>query len=316
MEYRPLGNTGLRVSALAYGGSSLGSAFRSIDQAEGIRSVHAAVDLGINLIDTAPYYGATTAESVLGKALRGVSRDRYYLATKVGRYGPEPADFDFSAKRVTRSVDESLARLGVDYVDFLQVHDIEFGYLDQIVSETIPALKGLKALGKTRFVGISGLPLVMFQRVLSRVEVDQVQSYCHFCLNDTSLADLLPELTSKQLAVFNSAPLAMRLLSDEGAPPWHPAPLALRAKCTEAAAHCRSRGENLSELALQFSVSDGRIPTTIVGTANPANVARNIQTIQKPLNRELLAEVQAILAPVRNLTWHSGRPENNALNQE
>jgi len=312
MEYRVLGRTGLKVSALAYGGSSLGSAFRSINEAEGIRSVHVAVDRGINLIDTAPYYGATTAETVLGKALRSVPRDKYYLATKVARYGPDIRDFDFSAARVTRSVDESLARLGVDYIDFIQVHDMEFGDVRQIVDETIPALQKLKVTGKIRFVGISCLPIPLFRRVLDQVDVDQIQSYCHFCLNDTSLADLLPYLNAKQLAIFNSAPLAMRLLSNEGAPAWHPAPAQLRAKCAEAAAHCRSRGSDLSKLALQFSVSDPRIPTTILGTANPANVEQNLRTIEEPLDRELLAEVQAILAPVHNMTWPSGRPENNS----
>ena len=314
MHYRTLGRTGLEVSALAYGGSSLGSAFRSVNEADGIRSVHVAIDRGINLIDTAPYYGKTTAETVLGKALRTVARDRYYLATKVARYGPTQELFDFSAARVTRSVDESLARLGVDYVDFIQVHDMEFGDVDQIVHETIPALQKVKAAGKARFVGITCLPLPLFRRVLDRVsndQVDQIQSYCHFCLNDTALADLLPYLAARQLAVFNSAPLAMRLLSTEGPPAWHPAPAALRAKCAEAAAHCRSRGADLSKLALQFSVSDPRIPTTILGTANPANVEQNIRTIEEPIDLTLLAEVRAILAPVHNLTWPSGRPENN-----
>jgi len=314
MEYRTLGRTGLNVSALAYGGSSLGSAFRSINEAEGIRSVHVALEHGINLIDTAPYYGATTAETVLGKALKTVPRETYYLATKVARYGAQIADFDFSAARVTRSVDESLARLSVDYVDFIQVHDMEFGNVGQIVSETIPALQKIRAEGKARFVGITCLPVPLFRRVLDLVrpgDVDQIQSYCHFCLNDTALADLLPYLAAQQLAIFNSAPLAMRLLSDEGPPAWHPAPPALRAKCADVAALCRARGTSLSKLALQFSVSDIRIPTTIVGTANPANVLENIRTIAEPLDRELLAEVIAILAPVHNLTWPSGRPENN-----
>jgi L-galactose dehydrogenase len=312
MDYRVLGRTGIKVSALAYGGSSLGSAFRSVDENEGIRSVHVAIDSGINLIDTAPYYGATTAETVLGKALRSVPRDRYYLATKVARYGPEIGDFDFSAPRVIRSVDESLARLGVDMIDFIQVHDIEFGSIDQIVHETIPALQQLKTSGKVRFVGISGLPVSLLRRVLDQTDVDQIQSYCHFCLNDTSLLDLLPYLEAKQLAVFNSAPLAMRLLSNEGPPAWHPAPLLLRQKCAEAAAFCRAQGSDLSKLALQFSVSDPRIPTTILGTANPSNVERNLRTIAEPIDRELLSQVQAILAPVHNLTWPSGRPENNS----
>ena len=311
MHYRTLGATGVKVSALAYGGSSLGSAFRAIDETEGIRSVQIALDHGINLIDTAPYYGATTAETVLGKALKTVARDRYILATKVARYGPDLADFDFSAARVTRSVDESLARLGVDYVDFIQVHDMEFGNLDQIVNETIPALRAVQAAGKARFVGISCLPVRLFRHVLDRVVVDQIQSYCHYCLNDTALADLLPYFQTKGVGIFNSAPLAMRLLSTEGPPDWHPAPGALRTACAQAAALCHSRGTDLGKLALQFAMANPEIHTHIVGTASPARVMQNLADAAAPLDQELLAEVLGILAPVHNLTWSSGRPENN-----
>lgn len=311
MEYRPLGRTGLKVSALAFGGSSLGSAFRPIDESEGIRAVHVALDHGINLIDTAPYYGATRAETILGKALRGIARDRYYLATKVARYGPEQKDFNFSAERVIASVDESLARLGVDHVDFIQVHDIEFGDLEQIITETIPALRRVQQAGKARFVGISCLPVRLFRAVLDRVPVDQVQSYCHYCLNDTALAELLPYLRAKGVAIFNSAPLAMRLLSDDGPPAWHPAPAALRAKCSEAAALCRARGASLGRLALQFALANPALPTHIVGTASPARMLENLRDAAAPPDEELLREVLAVLAPVHNLTWPSGRPENN-----
>jgi len=311
MQYRTLGKTGLKVSALAFGGSSLGSAFRAIDEGEGMRAVRVALDHGVNLIDTAPYYGATKAETVLGKALKGVPREKYYLATKVSRYGPEQKDFDFSATRVTASVDESLARLGLDYVDFIQVHDMEFGNIEQIVGETIPALQRMKAAGKARFVGVSCLPLKLFRQVLDRVEVDQIQSYCHYCLNDTSLADLLPYLEKKGAAIFNSAPLAMRLLSDEGPPAWHPAPEQLRAKCAEAAALCRARGADIGKLALQFSLANPAIHTNIVGSANPARMLQNIRDIEEPMNQALLADVLKILAPVRNLTWPSGQKENN-----
>src|SRR5215210_5410444 len=133
MKYRKLGDTGLDASILAFGGSSLGGEFGKIDESKGIRAVHVAIENGINLIDTAPYYGRTTAEMVLGKALRGIPREKYLPATKVGRYGKEQNDFDFSAERVTRSLDESLKRLGVKYVDFIRVHDLEFGSIDQIV---------------------------------------------------------------------------------------------------------------------------------------------------------------------------------------
>lgn len=311
MQYRVLGATGVKVSALAYGGSSLGSEFRPIDEAEGIRSVHVALDHGINLIDTAPYYGRTTAETVLGRALKGVSRDRYVLATKVARHGKTAADFDFSAAAVKRDVDASLARLGVDHVDFIQVHDMEFGSIEQIVTETIPALREVQRAGKARFVGITCLPVRLFRQVMDRVAVDQIQSYCHYCLNDTALADLLPYFREKNVGVFNSAPLAMRLLSNEGPPDWHPAPAAVKQKCAEAAALCRACGTDLGRLALRFAMENPAIHTHVVGTASPRRVLENIADAESPLDRDLLAAVRAILAPVHNLTWPSGLPENN-----
>jgi L-galactose dehydrogenase len=313
MKYRSLGNTGLNVSVLGFGGSSLGSVFRPIDENEGIRAVRLAIEHGINLIDTAPYYGLTRAETVLGKALRGVPRESYHLATKVGRYGDGSENFDFSAERTLRSVDESLQRLGVDFVDFIQIHDIEFGSIDRIVEETIPALHRIREAGKARFIGITGLPLGLFPIVLDRAEVDQIQSYCHYCLNDTSLTDLLPCLNERGIAVFNSAPLAMRLLSDGKPPDWHPAPKVLREKCAEAAVHCRERGSSLAKLALQFSVANPEIPVTIVGTANPESVVRNVHDIEDPIDEELLTEVLQILRPVHNLTWPSGLPENQTV---
>jgi len=311
MEYRTLGNTGLQVSVVGFGGSSLGSPFRPIDENEGIRAVRVALDHGINLIDTSPFYGLTRAETVLGKALKGISRDRYYLATKAGRYGYKVRDCDFSAARVTRSVEESLDRLGVEYVDFIQVHDMEFGDLRQIVEETIPALQKVKEQGKARFVGVTGLPLRLFRHVVDRVPVDQIQSYCHYCLNDTALADLLPYLREKGVGIFSSAPLAMRLLTVAGPPDWHPAPKEVRDCCRQAARFCADRGADLAKLALQFSVAHPGIHTTLVGTASPERIAVNLRQIEEPMDAELLRQVQAILEPVHNVTWPQGRPENN-----
>jgi L-galactose dehydrogenase len=311
MEYRTLGKTGIKVSKLAFGGSSLGSVFRSVAEEDGIRTVHAALDHGINLIDTAPFYGLTKAETVLGKALKGVARERYMLATKVGRYGYKQEDFDFSAARVTASIDESLERIGCGHIDFIQVHDMEFGDINQIVRETLPALREAQRLGKVRFVGITCLPTRLFKEVMDQADVDQIQSYCHYALNDTALADILPDLMKKQVGVFNSAPLSMRLLTQEGPPEWHPAPAGVKAKCAEAAAYCAAHGADLAKLALQFSVAHPEIHTTIVGTANPDRILENIRQIEEPIDQALLAKVQEILKPIHNITWTSGRPENN-----
>ena len=311
MEYRTLARTGLKVSKLAFGGSSLGSVFRSVAEEEGVRTVHTALDHGINLIDTAPYYGETKAETVLGKALKGVARDRYLLATKVCRFGPEIKDFDFSAARVMSSIEESLQRLGVDHIDFLQVHDMEFGDLNQIIHETIPALREAQRQGKARFIGVTCLPVRLFKEVMDQIDVDQIQSYCHYGLNDTALANILPYLKEKGVGIFNSAPLAMRLLTQEGPPSWHPAPPEVVAQCAKAAAYCASIGADLAKLALQFSVAHPDIHTTIVGTANPNRMLENIRQIEDPLDLDLLAKVQEILQPIHNKTWLSGRTENN-----
>lgn len=308
MIYRSLGKTGLRVSALSYGASPLGSVFREIDEAEGIRTVHTAIDLGINFIDVSPYYGITRAETVLGKALATLPRDSYLLATKVGRYGKD--EFDFSAARVKRSVDESLQRLGVDVIDLIQAHDIEFGDLDQVVEETLPALRELRDAGKVRFIGITGYPLKSFRYVLDRTEVDTVLSYCRYSLNDTALAELIPYLQAKEIGIISASPLSMGLLTHRGAPEWHPAPAELKAACARAAEHCAARGADVSRLALQFAVANEAIATTLVGTANPENLKKNAAWIEEPLDEELLAEVQQILAPVRNTTWLTGRVEN------
>ena len=311
MQYRPLGQTGLQVSFLSYGASPLGSVFRDVDESEGIRTVHTALDLGINFIDVSPYYGLTKAETVLGKALKGIARDRYILATKVGRYGDDSSGFDFSAARVTQSIEESLQRLGVDHVDLIQCHDIEFGDLNQIIEETLPALEKVVAAGKARFIGITGYPLKVFRDVLSRASVDTILSYCRYSLNDTSLEELLPFLSEAGTGIISASPLSMGLLTNRGTPEWHPAPDELKLACAQAAQHCRERGADISEIALQFSLANPRIATTIVGTANPENIRKNVEWSQNAPDAQLLAEVREILRPVQNLTWSSGKAENN-----
>ncbi len=311
MEYRVLGKTGLKVSVLSYGASSLGSVFRRVTEADGIRAVHAALDLGINFIDVSPFYGLTVAETVLGKALKGVPRDKYFLATKVGRYGYKMEDFDFSARRVTASVDESLARLGVDVIDVIQCHDIEFGSLDQIVEETIPALRRLQEQGKVRFVGITGLPLKIFTYVADRAEIDTILSYCRYELNDTGLADLAPYLQAKNIGIINASPLGMGLLTQKGGPDWHPAANKIKQACAQAAEYCAGHGVDIAQLAIQFSLANPDFATTLVGTASAENIEHNIKWLETPIDQELLAGVLKILQPIHNQTWPSGRPENN-----
>jgi L-galactose dehydrogenase len=265
--------------------------------------------LGLNYFDTAPFYGLGRSEIELGRGLAGVPRETYCVATKVGRYGLE--DFDFSAARVTASIDQSLARLGLDHVDLLQVHDLEYGDLNQIVEETLPALFALREAGKCRFVGITGLPLVIFSRVLSRCQVDTILSYAHYTLADNSLEALLPYFAEHGVGVINASPLAQGLLTAQGPPDWHVADPALRAGCRRATAWCAEQGLDPARLALWFSLAEPRLATNLVSTARPANLARNVAWAEEQPDWEVVAQLREVLAPIHNWSWPTGRIENN-----
>lgn len=308
MQFRPLGNTGIEISWLSYGASSLGQEFRPVDLNEAIRSVHVALDLGMSFIDTSPYYGRGLSECLLGVALRGVPRDRYYLGTKLGRYAP--AHFDFSARRVMESVDISLERMGVDYLDVILCHDIEFVEMRQIVEETLPALEKIRQQGKARFIGVSGYPMNIFRYVLERARLDVILSYNHYTLQNTMLADLVPYLKQNNVGIMNAAPFSARLLTNSPLPAWHKSTEEVRAICRRAAEHAASRGVDIAQLALQYSIAHPEMTTCIVGSANPENVRKWVQWSEQPIDQQLLAEVLDILRPIHNWYYPEGRPEN------
>lgn len=313
MIRRPLGSTGLQVSVLGFGASSLGSVFRSVTLADAIATVHAALEGGINFIDVSPSYGETLAELRLGRALEGVPRDSYILATKIGSYSEPRGDYDFSRASTERSVEHSLKRLGVDHIDLIQCHDIEFADHDQIVEETLPALQRLKEQGYVRHIGITGLPLGIFRSILDRVPrgtVETILSFCHYELNNTALADLFPYLQEKGVGIINASPTGMGLLTRRGAPEWHPSTPGIQAGCRRAVEHCNARGVDIVQLAVQFACDDERIASTLVGTANPQNIRDNIRYLSEPIDRQLLAEVLEILEPIRNHNFTRGLPQH------
>jgi aryl-alcohol dehydrogenase-like predicted oxidoreductase len=309
MEYRELGKTGLKLPVLSFGASSLGQEFRPVDLGESLEAVHAALDVGMNFIDTSPFYGRGMSEVMLGVALRGVPRDRYILGTKLGRY--DKAHFDFSAKRVVESVDVSLHRMGVDHLDICLCHDIEFVDMSQIVEETIPALRQLQDQGKVRFVGISGYPMKAFRYVLDRTDLDVVLSYNHYTLQNTMFGDLVPYLKEKGVGIMNAAPFSARLLTNAPLPAWHKATPEVRAVCRKAAEHCEAHGVDLAQLALQFSIANPDMTTCVTGSANPDRVREWARWAEQPLDQQLLQEVLDILKPIHNWFYIEGRPENN-----
>jgi aryl-alcohol dehydrogenase-like predicted oxidoreductase len=310
METRLLGRTGLKLPALSFGASSLGQEFRSVTLDEALQSVRVALDCGLNFIDTSPFYGRGLSEVLLGVALRGVPRDSFKLCTKLGRY--DLNHFDFSARRVAESVDVSLHRLGTDHLDIVLCHDIEFVKLPQIVEETIPALRKIQKAGKVRFLGFSGYPQKIFRFIGDQTDVDCVLSYNQYTLQNTRFADeTIPYLKAKGIGVMNAGPFSARLLTNAPLPAWLKEPENVKAAARQAAQHCARRSVDIAKLALQFSIANPDITTTIAGSANPANIRQWAQWAAEPLDRQLLAEVQEIFKPVKNLGHSEGLEENN-----
>jgi len=310
MQTRRLGKTDLDLPILSFGASSLGQEFRSVKLDEALESVRVALDCGLNFIDTSPFYGRGMSEVLLGIALRGIPRESYTLCTKLGRY--DLAHFDFSAKRVAESVDVSLHRLGTDHLDIILCHDIEFVPMQQIVDETIPALRKIQQAGKVRYIGFSGYPMKVFRFVLDQTDADCVLSYNQYTLQNTRFADeIVPYLKEKGVGVMNAGPFSARLLTNAPLPPWLKEPEEVKAAARAAAAHCAERGVDIAKLALQFCLANPDIATTVSGSANPNNIRNWAKWAAEPLDEELLRDVLAIFAPVKNLGHREGLPENN-----
>ena len=311
MNYRMLGETGLRVSVVGFGAASLGEEYGDIDSAEGERAVHHAIDRGINYFDVAPYYGGTLAETRLGRALVG-KRSSIILATKVGRYKEGDGErFDFSAAGIRRFVEESLRRLKTDYIDVYQAHDIEFVSREQIIQEALPAMYRLKEEGKVRYVGITAYPLHLLKDVAERAEVDTILTYCRYNLLDNSLDQVLTPLAGeKGIGLINASPLNMRALTDLGAPVWHPAPKKVLDAVEQAAQCCRSHGRDIAAIAMQFALAYESVGTTLVGMSKMRHVDRNLEMLDVNLDNSLLEQVLDILAPVANICWQEGIREN------
>jgi L-galactose dehydrogenase len=307
---RKLGLTDLELPILSFGASSLGAEFRSVSLDEVFESIHVALELGMKFIDTSPYYGRGMSEVLLGIALRHIPRSDYLLCTKLGRF--DVNHFDFSARRVAESIDVSLHRLRTDHLDIVLCHDIEFVPLNQIIEETLPALRQAQKAGKIRYVGISGYPMKIFKSVAQQTPLDCILSYNQYTLQNTRLVDeVLPLMKEKGIGVMNAGPFSARLLTNADLPAWHRDSVEVQSVAKKAAEYCQQRGENIAKLAVQFSCAHPELATTISGSANPNNIRQWAQWLASPVDHQLVNEVLQILKPVHNISHLEGLPENN-----
>jgi L-galactose dehydrogenase len=311
MRYRTLGKTGVSVSTIGFGGSPLGNVFKPVSAAGDSRLISTAIDKGINFFDVSPYYGLGLAEQRLGDALKP-HRQNVFLATKCGRYGAE--EFDFSRAGITAKVESSLCRLKTDAVDLLQVHDIEFADIGQILEETLPALAELKRQGKTRFIGITGYWPGLLATVLRECPLDTVLNYCHWNLftDDMDIA-LTPATRLTGAALINASPLHMGLLSEDPIPDWHPAPESVRRVARETIRLCRTRNVDPATLAVWQCLGHPEASSTLVGVADLSQLESSCAALEFQPDQELLDEVTAVISPAFNTVWPQGKLQSQEV---
>ena len=311
MEYRELGGTGLKVSVVGYGTAPLGDMFGSSDEERGLESAYRALDAGINFFDSSPFYGRGLAEERLGKVLRG-RRHEIIVGTKAGRYGD--AEFDFSAERIRRGFEESLRRLGTDYVDILQLHDVEFVDLEGPIGEGYGELVRLRDVGMCRFIGMTGYPTATIRRVMSECDLDVTLSYAHCTLLDDCLTDeVLPMAKERGVGVINAAAVALGLLTETG-PPQHIAEVVgqeIRTVARRIVEVCQRQGADVSFLANQYSIQRSGCATTFIGTAKQRHLDSAVTAAEEPIDEDLLADVLAAIGSDRGRHWTTGLPQNN-----
>jgi L-galactose dehydrogenase len=213
MEYAVLGRTGMKVSRLGLGGAPLAGDFGTADPTEVQRLIHEALDVGINFIDTAPKYGLGESEKRIGQALEG-RRDQVILASKAAR-----SDQAYDYATTYRSVESSLQRLQTDWIDLLQLHDVETQSYDQIMNEAVPALLRLKEEGKIRYLGITARDLPLLIRYMQTGVFDTIQFYTRYMLIDhTAKDEVIPLAKELNIGVINGSVLGMGILADTPAP--------------------------------------------------------------------------------------------------
>ena len=200
-----------------------------------------------------------------------------------------------------------MERLNVDYIDLINVHDVEFADLNQVAHETLPALVELREKGVVGHVGITDLQpenLTWLVENTPESTIESILNFCHYCLNDDLLTEYFDFFESRGIGIINASPLSMGLLSQRGTPDWHPATQELKDACAKAAEFCKNQGYPIEKLALQYSTGNNEhIATTLFSSANPANVLKNISYVSEPADPELVSKVREIIGDQMRVRW-------------
>ena len=313
LEKVPLGSSGLSVTRLGLGCASIGGLYGDIPDDQAIAVVRRALSLGLNLLDTAPLYGAGKSELRLGQALAGVSRSSYVLASKVGRVlvptqrdqrvgafdAPAPYQpvFDFSYDGVMRSFEDSLNRLGVERIDILHIHDPD-DHWPEAIGGAYPALAALRGNGVIRAVSAGMNQWEMLARFAHEGDFDCFLLAGRYSLLDQSALDeLLPLCVKKNIGIMAGGTYNSGILA-KGARPgatynYREAPPEIAAKAASLEAVAARHQVELRAAASQFVFAHPAITCIIPGTRQPERVQENFDLLTQEIPASFWAELRA-----------------------
>ncbi len=332
MDYRTLGRTGTKVSPLCLGAMMFG-AWGNEDHDESIRIIHRALDAGINFIDTADVYSRGESEEIVGKALAGARRDNVVLATKVhGTMGDDPNEFGNSRRWIRREVENSLRRLGTDWIDLYQIHRPEE---DTDIDETLGVLTDLVREGKVRYIGSSTFPasqIVEAQWVAGRRGRERFvcEQPPYSILVRGIENDVLPTCRRHGMGVIPWSPLAGGWLTGREDPSKSrraeripsrydmslPGNQRKLETVRELAKVADEAGISMIELALAFVIRHPAVTAAIIGPRTMEQLESQLGAPDVQLSDDVLDRIDEIVPPGVNVNPADGGWDNPALRPE
>ena len=315
MRKNRLGRSAVEVTELGFGGGPLGGLYAALDDDTAAAALAAGWDGGIRYFDTSPHYGIGTSERRMGAALHDQPRAEFTLSTKVGRLlVPQdaagqtdeafevPATYrrvwDFTRDGVRRSVADSLARLGLDRIDVLFLHDAEEHFEDAL-RDGYPALAELRAEGAVGAIGAGMYDHALLTRLVREADVDVVMLAGRYTLlNQSALDDLMPACAERGVSVLGASVLNSGLLATprpaaDAHYDYAPAPPELVARAHRIADVCEAHGVTLPQAAMAFPLLHPVVAGIVLGMRTPAEVAGNLAAFGAEVPAALWADLRA-----------------------
>jgi len=290
-----LGRTDLRVPTLGFGSAPIGDLYGSVPVAQAVETVQFALECGVNLIDTSPWYGAGLAETRVGFALRGMPREEYLISSKVGHLIDGSGGFDFSRDGVLRSIEGSLERLGVDSLDIVHLHDPD-DHERSALEFAFPALNELRSQGMIGAIGAGVNQWQILERFAHQADFDCFLLAGRYTLLEQDSLCLLDLCAEKNIAVllggvFNSGILAT------GARPgakynYEAAPGEILERVRRLEVIASSHHVSLKAVALQFALAHKAVVSLVVGAAQPHETEENLTALRETIPVQLWTDLR------------------------